>query len=66
MQEQSSATPAQSPEEHRELRPCRSCRATGWVMLDAEYDPTSGELVEEAVPCFICRGFGAVYLYPTR
>jgi hypothetical protein len=60
MQEQSSATPAQSPEEHRELRPCRSCRATGWVMLDAEYDPTSGELTEERAPCFICKGAGKI------
>jgi hypothetical protein len=35
-------------------------------MLDAEYNLTSGELVEEAMQCFICRGVGAVYVYPTR
>jgi hypothetical protein len=60
MQEQSSAASAQSPEDQRELRPCRSCRATGWVMLDAEYDPTSGELIEERAPCFICKGAGKI------
>ena len=43
---------------------CRSCYGTGWVLADAEYDPETGELVEEAVPCFICRGSGVVYLYP--
>jgi hypothetical protein len=60
MHRHSSATPAQSPEEQRELRLCRSCRATGWVMLDAEYDPTSGELTEERAPCFICKGTGKI------
>jgi hypothetical protein len=60
MHRHSSATPAQSPEEQRELRLCKSCRATGWVMLDAEYDPTSGELTEERAPCFICKGTGKI------
>jgi hypothetical protein len=60
MQQQSSATPALSPEDQRELRPCRSCRATGWVMLDAEYDPISGELTEESAPSFICKGAGKI------
>ena len=60
MQEQSSGIPTQSPEEQREWRLCRSCRATGWVMLDAEYDPTSGELTEERAPCFICKGAGKI------
>jgi hypothetical protein len=36
------------------------CRATGWVMLDAEYDLTSGELTEERAPCFICKGAGKI------
>lgn len=49
-----------------EIRECRSCLGTGWVLADAEYDPETGELVEEALPCFICRGSGAVYLYPRR
>jgi hypothetical protein len=36
------------------------------VLADAEYDPETGELSEEAVHCFICQGSGAVYLYPRR
>ncbi len=63
MQEQSSATPAQSPEVQRELRPCRSCRATGWIMLDAEYDPIGGELAEESAPCPICKGTGLLRVF---
>jgi hypothetical protein len=29
-------------------------------MLDAEYDPTSGELTEERASCFICKGAGKI------
>ena len=48
-----------------EERECRSCRATGFVMLDCEYDPVTGELVEESVPCPLCKGEGSrsVYIY---
>jgi hypothetical protein len=49
-----------------ETRECRSCYGTGWMLADAEYDPQSGELVEEAIRCFICRGSGAVYVYGLR
>jgi hypothetical protein len=29
-------------------------------MLDAEYDPSSGELTEERALCFICKGAGKI------
>jgi hypothetical protein len=66
MRPHSSARPAQSPPQERETRPCRSCRATGWILADAEYDFESGELVEESVPCFTCRGERVVFVYPER
>lgn len=66
MQDQFSARPVQSPPEEQETRPCRSCYGTGWVLADAEYDPETGELVEEAVRCFICRGERVVFVYPER
>jgi hypothetical protein len=34
-----------------------------WVLLDASYDPETGELVQEEVSCPICGGSGSVYLY---
>ncbi len=46
-----------------ETRECRSCYGCGWVLLDASYDPETGELVREEVACFICHGSGSVYLY---
>jgi hypothetical protein len=52
-----------TPREQRETRECRSCYGTGWVLADAEYDPATGELVEESIRCFICRGMGTVYVY---
>ena len=58
MQHQSSAS-VQEPE----ARECRSCFGGGWVLLDASYDPETGELVQEETPCFICHGSGSVYLY---
>ena len=48
---------------HREQRECRSCYGTGPVLLDAEYDPASGELTQETVDCFICGGSGSVPVY---
>ena len=59
MQHQSSAPLAEQPES----RECRSCYGCGWVLLDASYDPETGELVQEETPCFICHGSGRVYLY---
>jgi len=37
------------------------------VLVDAEYDYTTGELVEEVTDCFVCRGRGTVplFLYAT-
>ncbi len=51
--------------EETETRECRSCLATGYVLLDAHYDDTTGELKEEAAPCMICKGAGQVssFLY---
>ena len=48
-----------------EVRECRSCFGCGEVLLDAEYDPASGELVQVLAPCPVCRGVGSVsaYLY---
>ena len=48
-----------------EERECRSCYGCGYVLLDAQYDYTSGELVQEETPCLICKGEGrvSVYLY---
>ncbi len=58
MQHQSSAL-AQGEESSE----CRSCYGGGWVLLDASYDPETGELVQEETLCFICHGSGSVYLY---
>lgn len=54
-------------EGNQELRECRSCYATGYVLLDASYDALSGELVREETPCPICRSVGRVdvFLYAT-
>ncbi len=49
-----------TPREHRE---CRSCNGHGLVLLDADYDPTTGELVQEVAECFICKGEGSVPLF---
>lgn len=57
---------ATSSPEQMETRSCRSCRATGWVLADVAYDYETGELIEEAVRCFICKGSGSVYVYPKR
>lgn len=58
---------ARSKDEAREMRECRSCNGCGHVLVDAEYDPTTGELVQEVATCFICRGAGRVplFLYST-
>ena len=50
-------------EPHRERRGCRSCHGGGWVLVDATYDPETGELVQEEAACFICGGSGSVYIY---
>jgi hypothetical protein len=49
----------------RELRECRSCNGFGLALLDAEYDFETGELIQESIECFICKGAGevSVYLY---
>jgi len=47
----------------RTLKECRSCNGHGLVLVDAEYDPTTGELVQEVATCFICKGEGAVPLF---
>lgn len=54
-------------QENRETRECRSCNGHGLVLVDCEYDPTTGELTEEVCECFICRGAGVVplFLYTT-
>lgn len=51
----------------REQKVCRSCNGHGLVLLDAEYDPTTGELVQEVAECFVCKGEGTVssFLYAT-
>lgn len=56
-----------TPHEQRETRECRSCNGFGQIVCDAEYDPTTGELVQEVATCFICKGVGevSVYLYAT-
>lgn len=43
-----------------EERLCRFCRGSGYVLLDAHYDATTGELKEEAARCPICEGAGVV------
>jgi hypothetical protein len=55
--------PERRAEAHRGQRECRSCYGGGWVLLDATYDPETGELVQEEAPCPICDGSGSVYLY---
>ena len=52
-----------SPREQEETRECRSCYGTGWVLTDAEYNPATGELVQESVHCFICGGTGTVSVF---
>jgi hypothetical protein len=49
------------------MRECRSCNGYGLVLVDAEYDPTTGELVQEVAACFVCKGEGSVplFLYAT-
>ena len=66
MHRHSSARPAQRPPEERETRECRSCYGTGYVLEDVAYCPETGELVQTAVICPICRGARRVYLYPQR
>lgn len=48
---------------NEETRECRSCLATGWVMVDVAYDPSTGELTEEAARCPICKGAGTVSIF---
>ncbi len=50
----------QSTAGHHEERPCRSCRGSGYVLLDIAYDVTTGELAEEAAACPICKAAGVV------
>ncbi len=54
------------PDEDREVRECRSCYGGGWVLEDAEYDPTTGELVQTSAPCPICGGAGSVSVFRYR
>jgi hypothetical protein len=65
MHRHSSVRPAQSPLEEREMRECRSCYGSGRVLLDATYDPETGELVQETTDCFLCGGRDtmSVFLY---
>jgi len=46
-----------------QMRECRSCNGHGLVLVDAEYDFESGELVQEVCECFVCMGEGAVPLF---
>ncbi len=60
---------AQRQRESTEERPkleCRSCLGVGWIVADADYDATTGELTEESVRCFICGGSGLVFAYGPR
>ncbi len=59
------SAPPNTPHEQRETRACRSCNGCGLVLLNAEYDYETGELVQESTTCFICKGAGeiSVYLY---
>lgn len=54
---------ARSKDEARGMRECRSCNGHGLVLVDAEYDYTTGELVQEVSGCFICKGEGRVPLF---
>ena len=66
MDEQSLARSAQpDTRPDREQTECRSCNGFGLVLLDAEYDFESGELVQESTECPVCHGSGSVraYLY---
>ncbi len=56
--------PRRPASEQRETRPCRSCRATGAVIEDVSYNPTSGKLVQALTDCPLCKGTGSVFLYP--
>ncbi len=60
----SSAAPAQSPEEQRETRECRSCYGAGMVTEDVETSYCWYEAVQTKCP--ICQGTGtvSVWLYP--
>ncbi len=50
-------------QEDREVRECRSCYGSGSVLEDAEYDPTTGELVQASCSCPICEGAGSVSVF---
>ena len=52
-----------TPREQLETRECRSCYGTGWVLADVEYNPATGELVQENARCFICGGADTVSVY---
>lgn len=56
------------PPTPREQRECRSCYGSGRVLLDASYDPETGELVQALTDCPICEGAKvvSVYRYPPR
>ena len=43
-----------------ESRPCRSCFGAGEVLIDADYNPSTGELIQYLGPCSICAGRGTV------
>ena len=58
--------PHSPPTDTDETRPCRSCMATGYVLEDVAYCPETGELVQTAVICPICRCARRVYLYQQR
>ncbi len=70
MDEQSVARTAlpDTTREDRETRPCRSCRGSGQVVEEAEYDATTGRLMQVIGDCPVCEGAGevSVYLYPKR
>jgi hypothetical protein len=46
-----------------ELRECSGCDGAGFVVVDAEYDPKSGQLVQTIEDCATCRGVGSVPLF---
>ncbi len=56
------------PDPSEERRECQSCHGCGEALLDAEYDPVSGELGQAMTECLNCGGEGSVsvHLYGGR
>jgi hypothetical protein len=65
---ESSASPAHPPPRRTETRTCRDCGGEGYVLIDHDYEWTTGLLTIVGGRCCLCGGTGeqTVCLYGTN